>query len=444
MALLSLLLKTERTSKMEHEPQDRPLVIPMPSPAELIGFLEPRRMLALEGSIETHSRAYQQAVQERGYKGAPSQFVAFVIPLSSYLPLPEAYGSTFHEPHQRSASMTLVHHAAMEAQIGFNKLTAVVTSLVVALGNEHSAKPLADLDEVTIMALYREAIRLANHMITAFKLTPDLHNHDLQPVTVRDRPSYVDMLRFDTAIGQILEAGNVGMHQNLTESVHHHASPMDGRAHSDFSRSVQLLGARGDEAAANVLATIYRAIDAVCIGHFESGMVLSDTYAEHTMRYALLLLYTGQGWEQEAAMGKIDSLRTLDKLLGGLAEMLNVKPPDLKRAIEFEAWKSACRVKRNHITHRFTKVAVEPDEARDALHTTIGMIARLARFIIRRNVGLAPHLLLFETPGFYTDSFQAYDANDDRSIGRVANIVKYVYHKPGDPLPDLPSSPGAE
>jgi hypothetical protein len=431
---------------MEYTPQDPPdrtLLIPMPSTAELIGYLEPRKILALEGSIETHSREYQKAAEERGHEGAPSQFVAFVIPLSSYLPLPEAYGSTLHVPHEQSASMTLVHHAAMETQLGFEKLNVAVTSLVVALGNEQAAKPLADLEEITIMELYREAIRLANHTIMAYKLTPGLHNHDLQPVTVRDRPSYVDMFRFDTTTGEIIEAGNVGMHQNLAESVHHHASPMDERAHIDFRWSFQLLGADGDEPAANILATIYQAIDAVCIGHYESGLVLADTYAEHSMRYALLQLYANQGLDQEAAMGKVDSLRTLDKLLSGLATALSVQRPDLKRAIEFEAWQAACRVKRNHITHRFTKLAVEPGEAREALHATIGMIARLAQFIILRDARLAPHLRLFQSPGSYIGSPQAYDAQDNRSMGRVTSIVKYVYHRSGDPLADPSSQPEA-
>lgn len=414
----------------------------MPSLAELSSMLSPMKALALEGAIEHQSQEYQKTVQQRAYENAPSQFVAFTIPLDSYLPLPEAYGSTIHMPHEQSASMTLVHQTAMETKIGTEKLTTVLTAMVVALATKDSAKPLADLDETTIMSMYREAIGLANHTIMAYKLTPGRHNHDLQPVTVTDRPSYVDMFRFDTTRGQILEAGTVHMHQNLVASVQR-AQSMTGQEHAEFIKYFQALGMQHDKPAANILATIYQAIDDVCVGNYTSGLVLADTYTEHFMRYALSQLYTAEGIDEEAAMGKVDSLRTLEKLVGGLATALSVPRPNLKQTISFETWRNACRDKRNHITHRFTKLPVEPREARAALHETIRMIATLTRFIVHKNTNLAPHLLLFETPGWYVGSIEAYDANDNKALSRVTDIIKYKYLKPGDPLPEPPPQPEA-
>jgi len=134
-------------------------------------------------------------------------------------------------------------------------------------------------------------------------------------------------------------------------------------------------------------------------------------------------------------------LRTLEKLLGGLATALSVPRKDLKEAISFEAWRMACREKRNHITHRFTKVPVEPGEARGALHETIRMNAVLSRFIMQKNANLIPQLQLFETPGWYVGSIEDYNANDGRSISRVTDIIKYNYFKPGDPPSKPPSKP---
>ncbi len=415
---------------MERKPPKEPLVIPMPSLPELSSMLSPMKALALEGSVDVQSAHYRKNVARRNFTDAPTEFVAFTIPLDSHLPLPEGYTSIVDWPEEQSASMTMVHNAAMETKICGQSLTAVLTSLVVALGNEHTATPLAELDEPLIMDLYKEAIQLANHTILAYKLTPGRHNHDLQPVTVTNRPSYVDMFRFDTTSGQIIEAGNVHMHQNLVASVER-AGALTPQEHGAFVEYFQELGMGNDEPVTNILATMYQAIDQVCLGNYASGLVLADTYAEHSMRYSLLQLYQDKGLDNEAAMGKVDSLRTLDKLVGGLATQLHVPRPDLKRMISFDAWQAACRQKRNHITHRFTKLAVEPQEARVALHETIKMISSLTRFIMLSNVKVAPQVRLFMTPKWYAGSIEDYAANDGRSISRVSEIVPYTYIIPG-------------
>lgn len=420
---------------MERKLRDKDLVIPMPSLAGLSSMLSPMKALALEGSIETHSREYRKTIKQYAYENPPSEFVAFTIPLDSYLPLPEAYGSIVHEPQEQSATMTLVHHTALETKVGTEKLTAVLTALVVAIGNKDTVTPLSDLDETTIMGLYSKVIRQANNTIMAYKLTPGRHNHDLQPVTITDRPSYVDIFRFDTRRGEILEAGTVHMHQNLLASVERARHVLNGPEHTDFRNYFQMIGLHGDNPAANILATMYQAIDEVCTGNFSSGLVLADTYAEHSMRYALLQLYANEGHSEEAAMGKVDSLRTLEKLLGGLAAELHVTRPNLKQMISFDTWRDACRQKRNHITHRFTKLPVEPHEARTALHETIHMITKLTRHIMRTHVELAPHLRLFGAPSWYIGSIEDYDEHDGQSIGRVEDIITYKYLNPKD-LPD--------
>lgn len=412
-------------------PEKPDLVMPMPSLSELSSMLSPLQALALEGPIEERSREYREAVQKYGFENAPTEFTAFAIPLDSYLPLPEAHTNILHNPYEQRASIAMVHQAAMEASIGTEKITAILSAVIVGLGDQTTSRPLAELDEYSIMAMYREAIRLANQTIMAYKLTPGRHNHDLQPVTVTDRPSYVDMFRFDTAIGEILETGTVLMHQNLLASTER-ANSLSTSEHVAFKRYFQALIAQDDEPAANILATIYKAIDDVCLGNYTSGLVLADTYTEHFMRYALSRLYADEGFSKEAALDKVDNLRTLEKLLGGLATALSVSRPELKRIISFETWRTACREKRNHITHRFTKIPVESGEARSALRETIRMNAVLSRFIMQKNANLIPQLQLFETPSWYVGSIEDYAANDGRSIAGVKNIVAYKYFKSGD------------
>jgi hypothetical protein len=415
---------------MERNKRDQQLVLPMPSLAELSSMLVPMKELALEGNVETQSRYYQEQVQRQGRQDAPTEFVAFTVPLDSYLPLSE--GHTVHTTDKQSAHMTMVHNAALETKIGSKKLTAVLTALVVALGNKDTSTPLAELDETTIMSMYKQAIQVANNTIMAYKLTPGRHNHNLQPITVTNRPSFVDIFRFSTVSGEIIEAGNVHMHQNLVASVEC-ANSLEPQEHDTFLGYFRALGPQNDEPITNILATIYQAIDEVCVGNYASGLVLADTYAEHSMRYSLLELYTSGGLAEEAAMGKVDSLRTLEKLVGGLATELHVPRPSLKRIISFDTWQAACRQKRNHITHRFTKLPVEPQEARTALHETIRMITSLTRFIMSSNINTAQHLRLFGAPGWYTGSIEAYSANDGRSISRVTDIIPYKYIRPGEP-----------
>ncbi len=396
----------------------------MPNLAELSSLLSPFRALALEGAVEAKSEFYQHEVRARGLRDAPTQFAAFVIPLDSHVPLGEAHGVI--NAAQDESSITLHHQAALETKIGTKKLTAVLSSLVVALGDRATDTPLAELDEYTLMANYRKAIDIANQTIMAFKLTQGLHNHDLQPVTVPNRPSYVDMFRFDTSRGEILEAGYVHMHQNLVASVArpHDLSPGE---HAEFMNHLKVLSFHRDSPAPHILATMQKAIDNVCVGDYTSGLVQADTYTEHFMRYALSQVYVDKGLSEEAALGKVDSLRSLDKLLGGLATALSMERTDLKKMISFEAWRVACREKRNHITHCFTKVPVEPGEARSALRETIRMNTMLGRIIMYAHGSLAPQLQLFETPRWYLGSIEDYDANDARALSRVNDIVTYTY-----------------
>jgi len=414
---------------MERRPRKEETVIPMSNIAQVAGLLTPMAALALEGSIEAQSQCYQDNVRRQGLRDAPSQFAAFVIPLDSHLALPPGHTSIIHLPQEQSATMTLTHHGALEAKMGRRGVTAVMSNLVVGIGDKDTAKPLADYDEVSIMGLYTRAIRVANHTIMAYKLTPGRHNHDLRPVTVTDRPSFVDMFRFDTKKGEIIEAGAVHMHQNLLASVEH-ANQMSRRESASFAEYFRALGVESDDPAMHILATIYQAIDEVCIGHYPQGLVLADTYAEHSMRFSLMQLYMKQGLDEAAAERKVRSQGNLDKLVGAIATELHVPRPHLKDHIAFDAWRDNCRQKRNHITHNFTKLPVEPHEARTALHQTIDMIAKLSRFTMRMHADLGPQLRLFTAPEWYSRSIEAYDANDKQSLSRVTDIVTWQYMRP--------------
>ena len=399
----------------------------MPNLAELSSMLSPFRALALEGAVEAKSKFYQDEVRARSLHDAPSQFTAFVIPLDSHLPLPEAFGVTNVSEHE--ASITLAHQAALETKIGTKELTTILSSLVVGLGDQNTHTPLAELDEYTIMANYRKAIEIANQTIMAYKLTPGRHNHDLQPVTVPNRPSYVDMFRFDTTTGQIIEAGNLHMHQNLLASVTR--ADLLGRAEqAEFMHQLRALSLASDDPARHIVATIFKAIDNVCVGDYTSGLVNADTYTEHFMRYALSRMYVSKNNSEEVALSKVNHLGSMDKLLGGLAVALSMERSDLKKQISFDAWRVACREKRNHITHRFTKLPVEPGEARTALRETIRMNTMLNRIIMYKNADLVPTLQVFEAPRQYLGSIEDYDANDARALSRVNDIIAYKYHLP--------------
>lgn len=409
-------------------------VITMPSISQLLSLLDPMHALALEGAIEHHSKEYQSKVKARAIANAPSQFVAFAIPLDSYLPLPHAYASTVHVPDQQGASMTIVQQTPLDVQLGRKKLRAVLTVLVVAIADAGTSKPLKDFDEKTILRLYREAIRLANHTLLAYKLTPHRHNHDLRTVTIADRPSYVDMIRFDSISGRILECGNVHMHHNLVASVED-ARVMSQSEYAALTYSFEALGEQSDSPSTGILVTIYQAADQVCLGNYTQALVLADTYTEHLMRYCLLCIHFCNGMSESSATEELDKLRTMERLIKGLAGSLGVSPRDMKLAIGFSQWLDACRYPRNQITHKFTKTVLEPHEARAALRETIHMTSKLIDLIIARYPQIRPVLQLFKTPNWYLGFLEDENNIDGQALTTVGEIHEHVYYATPDDYP---------
>lgn len=401
-------------------------VITMPSISQLLSLLDPMHVLALEGAIERHSKEYQTMVKLRAHTNAPTQFIAFAIPLDSYLPLPHAYGSTVHVPHEQSASITIVQQAPLEVQLGNKKVKAVLSVLVVGLASAETARPLKDFDEKTLLRLYREAIRLANHTLLAYKLTPPRHNHDLHPVTVTDRPSFVEVIRFDTTVGQILECGNVLMHQNLHRSMDD-ARLMNDREHKRLIRTYQMLGSQSDDPAAGILTTIYQATDQLCLGNYTQALVLADTYTEHLMRYALLQIRLCSSISLEGAKKELDKLRNMDALLTSLATRLQRTPTQLKDAIGFSKWQQVCRYTRNQITHQFIKTVLEARQSRAAVRETIQMTSALVDIATKKFPQTQPHLELFKMPRWYLSELEDSNNSDDQALSKVGEIHKHTY-----------------
>lgn len=398
----------------------------MPSISQLLSLLDPMHVLALEGSIERYSKEYQTVVKMRAFKNAPTKFIAFAIPLDSYLPLPNGYASTIHMPEQQSASITIVQQAALDVQLGRKKLKAVISVLVVSLASADTNRALKDFDEQTLMRLYREAIRLANHTLLAYKLTPPRHNHDLRPVTVTDRPSFVEVILFDSTVGRIIECGNVHMHQNLLLSMDN-ARLMSSPEHGRFMRSFQALENQNNDAAPGILATIYQATDQVCLGNHTQALVLADTYTEHFMRYALLQMRLCGGMSLAGAKKELDTLRNMEALLTSLAANLKCSPGKLKSTIGFKDWQQVCRYSRNQITHQFTKTVLEARQSRAALRATIRMTASLASLIMQTFPGARPSLQPFMAPSWYLEALQDNNNIDDRALSRVEDIHKHTY-----------------
>jgi hypothetical protein len=70
----------------------------MPSFSEAMGYMNIADAINVESLIERRSQWYKKFVSENKFDVSPNIFTIFVIPLDSYIPLPEPYDADFILP----------------------------------------------------------------------------------------------------------------------------------------------------------------------------------------------------------------------------------------------------------------------------------------------------------------------------------------------------------
>ncbi len=390
----------------------------LPNMTELLGMLKLSEVIDVKKLVEQQKVMYKRYVEETKLKKQPTQFIGFIVPLDSYIPLPSPYGANVvfqGDDGLVRASLVSIDNPAITMSAGKQNIKIRLSVMLVALGDHKATgKKIDELGKAgTLLTIYNNALGAANDVITAYKLTPQRHNHDLKPVTLLNRPSTVEVIRFDIDKPDIIEHEHVSMHKNMLISVSH-ARKMEDKELTNF-RNIHLMLSGQMHLESVLLGKIYQAIDARCVGLETYSIVLADTYAEHMLGYMLFEMLLTEMKPDEA--GKtIEDIRNIDGYLRAISKKLTMTKKELKTSIDFNEWNTKCRKVRNGLTHIFLDLKASQEDAQQAIDTTINMIDKLIG-VVETKYGLPKNVsTLLHSVQWYQKSRQP--APDTTSVSK--------------------------
>jgi len=353
----------------------------MPSFVDALGELDLAKAIDVENLVQAQATLYQDFLKEQSIKSAPEEFVGFVVPLDAYIPIAEGYPAASLTPGEAEGiartSIVSLSSISPTISLGTHSIKIRQSVLLVSL-SDHDAthKSVAELEESGILLnQYHHALKAANDVVLAYRLTPGRHNHNLAPVTLLGRPGSVPVIRCRLSRKpEIRERTAVTFHQNTLAGVLHAREILETEL--DNFRSFHASLGTYARYPTVLLTAIYDAIDARCKGQNDIAVIRSDAFAEHILRYLLYQVLVPDLGERGAGE-KIDSIYRLDSLLSQLAGKLGLTSAELKNKINFETWDRDCRKIRNSLTHVFLEHYLSEDDSRLAVTATLNMVRAL-------------------------------------------------------------------
>ena len=355
----------------------------MPSLIEALGIVGISTAIDLSDLTSEMMKRYQTALKQYKVAIAPKSFIAFIIPLDTFIPLSERYSADILKPSEEGfeeAYLTMVTSIPISVNVADNPIKVRLTIMCVAVGDVSTTTKTIHEQKENLSRLYQEAIERVNKVILGYKVTPFRHNHDLRTVTALNRPSSVRVLRINGITGEILEQESIFMHDYLTRSLMNAKSLTEKEkrsfqfAHVSFSRDQVF--------AANIVQKIYEAIDARCLGDNTYAVVLADAYVEHVMRYILFRCLQQEGSPDDQAHKELEGIRMMEKLVSRLAQALGTNKSHLKEEVGFTKWNANCRLLRNGITHNFLGGVIDGESSFNAIGDSVNLAIKLTSLAV--------------------------------------------------------------
>lgn len=378
--------------------------VALPSLAELLGYLKLSEVIDLDRLIKHQQVMYKKFNDESKIENSPRQFIGFIIPLDSYIPLSDNYGANVVYPDAGQGisrvSLISIANTPIKVSAGEQDIKWRLTVMFVALGDlKVTGKTIEELGKSgKLFRIYDHAIEAANDAINAYKMTPARHNHDLHPVSVLNRPSSVEVIRFDMDKSDLLEHEHVSMHKNMFLSAQHARKMLDKELENFRNLHLAISGQFRLESV--IISKIYQAIDARCVGNEAYAIVLADTYAEHALSYLLFQMLIPDMGAQKAGEA-VEKIQKIDKLVQQLARKLTLTPSELKRQIDYQDWQEKCRYIRNPLTHVFLEQRPSQEQAQEAIDSTINMVYKLVEIVEGKYEQSKPVLQFFKSVNWH-------------------------------------------
>lgn len=381
----------------------------LPGFVEALGQLDLPKAIGVEKLIRYQSEMYQKFLDDSKLTAPPREAIGFIVPLTSYVPLPENYNASmgYKGPDKRLDSINFVSIASIPLTLGSgsSKVKWRLSVAFVGLADHESTykniTKLLRLKKLGLPNLYERALNAINSVVLAYKLTPMRHNHDLHAVNLLDRPSSIYTVAYNVFTGDtgdIKEITRISMHDNLRLSTTHARDMKQNelesfrQLHVDINTKLPL--------EAMVVSKIYQAIDARCTGNTAYSIILADTFVEHAMSFMLYMMLIPKIGDT-AASKKLDTIKTADALKNEVAAQIHMDSKIFEKETGYRDWLRECHKLRNPLMHLFIEQNPSQAQSQIAIDTSITFIDNLASKIMALYSDGEQSLKFFQLVGWY-------------------------------------------
>ena len=384
--------------------------------------------LSIDECLKGVRSQFDDLLKQRNYTGMPKRFIGIFVPLDSYIPLPEPYFANFVRIQEKGTAINDLNInviAGCEVVTSINKEENRSRLSVVLACLPTSPKFNLNTIKPTLLAQYYErALNNVNAVISAYKLTPLRHNHDLQFVSAANRDSNIQAITFELDDDPIKQRKDFEVQSNNYAAVIHSRKMQPQEL--NYFRQTHFDLSSGNSEAYDIVEALIQAIDAKCIGDYRMSVIFADRYGELFLRFAYCHLLM-KDMEPNEALEKTNSIVNIKSLINKIAQLMNEKSNAFKAKIKNDVWEAECRDVRNTLNHNFLKHEVPVEQSIKAINSSIEMVALLAELVEGENDETNRALTVFKSTSWLLKAQSDEDVAKENQKNFSKNRKKFWF-----------------
>ncbi len=313
-----------------------------------------------------------------------SRCLTFVVPLKTYISIPEKYNAATVILNQKKNGLTKsygivrIRNHEPTLSVGKAEIKMKLSYLVVTFTDDTVGGNKID-DIKDLAAQYRKAISYANNLIDSYKSTPGIHLHRLNNVSPLSQPDLTAIALYDLNKQRCIDIKSRLLTDHMVGDLAF-AHDMD-QQQIDFFRNLHALNEFKQTFSTKLISKMQSAYDSRCLGRFNEAVIIADNVIELTFRYFIYLLTLHEGKTEKEALQASRKQIKMEYLFKDLANKLKVSHGQLRKDIEYKKWENSCRNVRNRLGHRIDATDVDNDLSYRAVNSSVRLLERLCKIV---------------------------------------------------------------
>jgi hypothetical protein len=375
---------------------------------EAIGLLHLEDELNLDEILKAQKDGTQESIQKRGIISDFKYSISFVIPLPTYIPLPNPYHAAIipnsNPLKMSSMSVVSITNTLLNLSLGEKVVPIRISVVLASISIKESVGILEN--PTKLHSVYLEALHATNDVLNAYKITPNRHNHFLQPLTDLNTPGLCFAAIYDREKEKIIQKGQTLVHEHMLSEI------LEARdlSEPEVASFIKIHTSMGHQESIPLWLTIQinEAIDVRCMGHHSESIILADHYTELVIRFLIYGILIAKGTEEKLARQKAQSRIKVQLLIEILSDELGYATSDFKNKIKFSPWCNDCRKVRNALSHEVKIMKITPDQSFKALDASTIMVKKMCEIVNDKYPSAINDTQWLMSSSWLTDSMKAH------------------------------------